>query len=237
MFADVDPLLQRRNGGLELLDRGLDGGALSFLLRHLAVRCAAILAFCSAVWLSRKPALHLDQVGATHLGRRLELGERIVLSGQGRPQAGDVELSRHQIALQMPELGTAHGRIELDQDVAGLDALTVADMDRTHHAGLERLDDLGAAARNDLARRDGDDVDRADARPGQRSAEHGDDGERDRAADRRRRRFDDLERGRQKREFVLSTLYALLRKGDNVFSGLHAALPGADGALRSGRRS
>ena len=145
---------------------------------------------------------------------RLELGERIVLSGQGRAQAGDVELSRHQIALQMPELGTAHGRVELDEDVAGLDALTVADMDRAHHAGLERLDDLGAAARNDLARRDGDNVDRADTRPGQRSAEHGDDGERNGAADRRGRRFDDLERRRQKGEFVLSTLYAPLRKGD-----------------------
>ena len=96
--------------------------------------------------------------------------------------------------------------IELDQDVAGLDALTVAHMDRTHHAGLERLDGLGAAARNDLARRDGDDVDRADTRPGQRSAEHGDEGERNGAADRRGRRFDDLECGRQKREFVLSTL-------------------------------
>ena len=177
---------------------------------------AAIFAFCSAVWLSRKRrCIWIKSDDAS--GGRLEFGERIVLSGQGRPQPGGVELSRHQIALQMPELGTAHRRVELKEDVAGPDALTVADMDRTHHAGLERLDGFGAAARNDFARRDGDNVDRADARPGQRSAEHGDEGERDGAADRRGRSFDDLECGRQKREFVLSTLYALLRKGDNRF--------------------
>src|ERR1700704_2178196 len=126
----------------------------------------------------------------------------------------------------MPEFGTTHGWVELKEDVAGPDALTVADMDRTHHAGLERLDGFGAAAWNDLARRDGDNVDRADTRPGQRSAKHGDEGERNGAADRRGGSFDDFECGRQKREFVLSTLYALLRKGDNVFSGPHAALPG-----------
>ena len=168
---------------------------------------AATLAFCSAVWLTRKRrCIWIKSDGA--LGR-LELGGRIVLSGQGRTQPCDIELSRDEVALRMPELGPAHGRIELDKDVAGLDALAVTDMDRTHDAGLERLDGLGAAARNDLAGRDGDNVDRADARPGQRNAEHGDDRGRDGAADRRGRRLDDLERRRQKREFVLSTLFAL----------------------------
>jgi hypothetical protein len=32
----------------------------------------------------------------------------------------------------MAELGTAHGRVKLDKDVAGPDALTVAHMDGTH---------------------------------------------------------------------------------------------------------
>ena len=50
-------------------------------------------------------------------------------------------------------------RIELDQDVAFLDALTVPDVDRADDADLEGLDDLGAAARHDLAGRRGDDVD------------------------------------------------------------------------------
>src|SRR5215831_6560229 len=123
----------------------------------------------------------------------------------------------------MPELGTAHGRVKLDKGVAGPDALTVADVDRTHHSGLKRLDRFGSAGRNDLARRHGDNVDRADARPGERNAEHGDNGESDGAADRRRGSLDDLECGRQKREFVLATLFTILRKLDNVPSGLHGA--------------
>ena len=41
-----------------------------------------------------------------------------------------------------------------------------------------------------------------EARPGERDAEQRDDGGADRAADRRRRRLDDLERGRQERELV-----------------------------------
>ena len=234
-FANFNPLLQRRNDGLELLDRGLDGGAFGFLLRHLPIY-GGNLGILFGGLADQEAAMHLDQVGWRILGR-LELGERIVLPGQGRTQPRGVELSRHQIALRMPELGTAHGRIELDKDVVGIDALAVADMDRTHDAGLERLDGLGTAARNDLARRHGDDVDRADARPGQRDAEHGDDREGDGAADRRRGRLDDLECGRQKREFVLSTPYARLRKDYNIFSGPHAALPGADRALHIGRRS
>src|SRR2546430_13678921 len=112
----------------------------------------------------------------------------------------------------MPELGTAHGRVELKEDVAGPDVLTVTDMDRTHHSGLKRLDRFGSAGRNDLARCHGDNVDRADARPGERNAEHGDDGESDGAADRRRGCLDGLECGWQKREFVLPTLFALPRE-------------------------
>ena len=234
-FSDFDPFLQRRNDGLELLDRGLDGGAFGFLLRHLPFYGGNLRVLFSGL-ADQEAAMHLDQVGWCTLGR-LERGERIVLPGQGRPQPRGVELRRHQIALRMPELGAAHGRIELKKDVAGTDALAVADVDRTHHAGLERLDGLGAAARNDLARRHGDNVDRADARPGQRNAENGDDGESNGAADRRGGSLDDLEGGRQKREFVLSTVFALLRKGDDVFSGLHAALPGADRGLHIGRRS
>src|SRR5262245_27053542 len=135
----------------------------------------------------------------------------------------------------MPELGTAHGRIELEKNVASIYLLTIADMDATHDACLERLDCLGAAARNDLAGRHGDNVERADARQGQRNAEHGDDGESDGAANRRGGSFDDFEGGRQELELTLSTI--LLRKGDNVFSGPHAALPGADRELHIGRRS
>src|ERR687888_338395 len=107
--------------------------------------------------------MHLDQVGWRSVGR-IELGERIVLPGQCRTQARDFKLSRHQIALQSPELGAAHGWIELDKGVAGADTLAVADMDGAHDAGLERLYGLSAAGWNDLAGRDGDNIDCANAR-------------------------------------------------------------------------
>ena len=68
----------------------------------------------------------------------------------------------------MVAFGLGHGRIELDQHVAGLDALPITDVDRANDAGLERLDHLGAAGRNDLARRGGDDVDAPQGGPNQR---------------------------------------------------------------------
>src|SRR6266545_4975692 len=180
--------------------------------------------------------MHLDQVGWRSVGR-IELGEGIVLPRQRRTQPRDFKLRRHQIALQTPELGAAHSWIEFDKGVAGADALAVADMDGAHDAGLERLYGLGPAAWNDLARGDGHNIDRANARPCERDAEHGDDGESNGAANWRGRSLNNFECGRQKREFVLATVFVLLRKGDNVPSGPHVALPGADRGLHIGRRS
>ena len=40
--------------------------------------------------------------------------------------------------LQMPEFGTAHGRIELDQNIASPNVLTVADVNCAHHAALDQ---------------------------------------------------------------------------------------------------
>src|SRR5262249_56849838 len=111
---------------------------------------------------------------------------------------------RDEIAAQMVALGLVHGRIELDQHLAGLDALPIAHMDRAHHSGLERLDDLGAPAGDDLSRCRRNDVDLAERRPYERQAEHGDDGYADGAANWRGRRLDDLERRRQERELVSS---------------------------------
>src|SRR5262249_37383427 len=136
----------------------------------------------------------------------------------------------------MSELGTTHSRVELDKDVTGTDALAVTDMNRTHDAGLEWLNDLAATARNNLSRRDGDNVDRADTCPRQRCDEHGDDGDSNGAAGWRGGSFDNLERGRQKREFVISTVVALFRKGNNVSKGPHAVMPGADKGLHIDRR-
>ena len=61
-FADLDPLLQRRNGGLELLDRCLDGGAFSFLLRHLPFDGGKLRILFGGL-AEQEAAMHLDQVG------------------------------------------------------------------------------------------------------------------------------------------------------------------------------
>src|ERR1035437_6213601 len=127
----------------------------------------------------------------------------------------------------MPKIGTAHGRIELDEDVSGLHALAVLDMDGAYNAGLKRLDNLSPAARNDLARGHGDDIDRTQAGPGQSNTEHGNDRCADRPTDRRRRRLDNLESRRQESNVILiAVLGPLGRKGDDLLSGLHIALPG-----------
>jgi hypothetical protein len=110
-------------------------------------------------------------------------------------------------------------------------------MDRPDNTSLERLDRLGAATRNDLAGRDSDNIHGAEARPGDCNAENGYDGESNGAADRRRWGLHDLQRGWEKGKFVLATLLAFFWKGDNVFSGLHGALPGADIGSHIGRRS
>ena len=101
-------------------------------------------------------------------GLKLASGSSV---GQRRLQPRDVELRARSDRFAVPALRVVHGRIELDQHVAGFDRLAVLDVDRAHHAGLERLDDLGAAGRNDLAGGRGDDVDLAEARPRQRDAE------------------------------------------------------------------
>src|SRR5262245_6271977 len=77
--------------------------------------------------------------------------------------------------------------IELDEDIAGFDALAVADANRAHDPGLERLDDFSAAGGNDLAWRGGDDVDFTQASPGKGQTEEADDRCADGAAGRRRR--------------------------------------------------
>ncbi len=84
------------------------------------------------------------------IGRRHEIRQWIAI-GQFRLQPRHVELSGHEIDFVMFPFRLVHGRIEFDQGLAGLDHLSVANMDGPHDAGLEWLDDLGTPARNDLA--------------------------------------------------------------------------------------
>ncbi len=111
----------------------------------------------------------------------------------------------------MGDVGGVAGGIELDQQVAGLDRLAVAHMDGLDHPGLERLDHLVAAMDDDLARRGRHDVDLAEKRPRQADAEYQDDHRAERAADRRGRRLDDFQCGRQ--EFGFDAV-AAARRGE-----------------------
>ena len=58
----------------------------------------------------------------------------------------------------MTKFCPAHCRIELNENVTGLDALSILNVDRAHHSGLERLYNLGTAAWDNLARRCGNDI-------------------------------------------------------------------------------
>ena len=53
--------------------------------------------------------------------------------------------------MQMIAFGLVHGRIELDQDLARFDGLSIAHMNCADHTGLERLNDFGAPARNNFS--------------------------------------------------------------------------------------
>ena len=68
-------------------------------------------------------------------------------------------------------VGIRHGGIELDQRLAGADALAVADqygVDDPRRAGLDQLDVVGG---DQLARCRGDDIDAAKDEPEQRDGE------------------------------------------------------------------
>ena len=93
-----------------------------------------------------------------------------------------------------------HGGVELDQRLAGLDRLPVMHMDGANHAGLERLDQLGAAARDDLALREATMSTWPKQAQTSASANTAMMVRRSRGRRGDARRFDDLERGRQKGE-------------------------------------
>ena len=235
-LADVDALLQHRYRRLQLRDARRSGRPLRFLLALLAFDLGELGILFGAL-ADQELTMHLDLRGACAL-RRPEGGKRILCERRTQPR--DVELGRDEIALLAFAVGFRHGRIEFDQNVAGLYALPVADVDGANNARLERLDQLGAPARHDLAGRGRDDIDAAERRPRQREAEHRDDARADRAPDRRRRRFSDLERRRQERDFLLAAASRNrgFRKRDDISaSGRHGYRPADNGGLRNARSS
>src|SRR5262249_22218571 len=172
---------------------------------------------------------------------RTKLRYWITTAAQGCEQGGNIALRRGKVAAQMVAFSFVHGRIELDQELPSLDALPVADVDGPHHTGLERLDDFGAPTRDDFSRRRGDDIDLAKRRPGQGQAKQRNDRHTNGPPDRRGRRLEDFQGGRQKGELMLVTALWSRRKRDDVLggalSGLHGFRPAGDGARRSGRQS
>ena len=82
-------------------------------------RCAASLALCSARWLIRN--CDASRPGRRRIGRRPE-GDRIVLGRASAARSRATSSSAATRSLFCRPCRLRHGRIELDQDVAGLDA-------------------------------------------------------------------------------------------------------------------
>src|SRR5215472_17319780 len=162
-LADVDARLDDRDHGLELMDGGGGCGLLGLLLRLLTVERAELGAVLGH--LVQQELTMGAQQRRVGIGGRREVGKRIVPGGQRRAQPRPVELLGEEVAAQVIAFRGVHGRIELDQHVAGLDRLSVLHPNGSHNPGLERLDDLGAAARHDLSTRRRNDVDRAPPGP------------------------------------------------------------------------
>ena len=71
----------------------------------------------------------------------------------------------------LEDMGVPYLAIELDQRLAGADALPVADQYRVDDPGGAGLDELDVVGGDQLARRRGDDVDPAEHKPEQRGRE------------------------------------------------------------------
>ena len=136
-----------------------------------------------------------------------EVGQRIVARRPApRAVAASSSCVGHEVALQMVALGGVHRRIELDQHVARLDRLAVltwiARTTPVSNGWMTLVRPLGtilpvAEATMSIVPQD--------AQASASAEEHAIDG-RDRAADRRRRRLDDLERRRQERELFAASV-------------------------------
>jgi hypothetical protein len=219
---------------LELRAARQSGRSFRFLLILLAIDLGELGVLFGELT-DKKLTMHLDLRGAGAL-RRPEGSKRILR--ERRAQARDIEFGRKKIAFLALLVGFRHGWVELDQNVAGPHALSIAYVDSADNARLEWLDHLGAPAWHDLARRGCDDIDASQRRPYQREAEDRHDTRRDRAPDRRRRRFGDFERCRQESNFVLVAAKLGSRKCDDVSaSGLHECQLADSGVLRNARSS
>ena len=118
--------------------------------------------------------------------------------------AQDFRPCRGEFGARALDIGLGARTVELDQHVAGLDQGAIGDANVFDPAGLQRLDDLDPPGRLELALRGGDDVDVAEIGPHEGRQDKGADGPQECDMDRRRRRFQDLERRRQ--EFAIAEI-------------------------------
>ena len=130
---------------------------------------------------------------------RLRRNERGLAAHDFRPRRG-------KFGARPLHIGLGRRAVEFDQHVARLHKRAIGDPNVFDPAGLQRLDDLHPTGRLELALRSGDDVDMAEIGPHEGRQDKGADGPQERDIDRRRRRFQDLERRRE--EFAIAEIGA-----------------------------
>jgi len=126
------------------MDGGRDRGLLGFFLRLLAGERGDLGSVFGRL-VEQKLSLGTDQCWVC-ISRRREVSHRIVPRGERRAKPRDIQLLGEEVVAQVIAFRRVHGRIELDQYVAGFDRLPVLHPNGAYHTGLERLDDLGATA-------------------------------------------------------------------------------------------
>src|SRR6185437_4583073 len=115
-LTDLGLLLEQRNELGDLSDGSGAGGALSLLLRLLAIEGRELRAMLGRL-VQEKAALRRDQRCARAL-RRLETGQRIGTVCQRCAQSCDIELCGDEVPVKMLPLGVADRRIELNEEIA-----------------------------------------------------------------------------------------------------------------------
>ena len=236
--AHVDALLQGRDEVLLRRDGLPQLVAFGGLLRPLGVERGDVRRQLSEIG-GENPVLALaqrrrDAVRPVDRRRRIEAmrlraQERGLAAQDFRPRGSKLRARAFRV-------GQGRRAVELDQHVARLHERAVADANGLDLAGFQRLDDLDLSRRLKLALRGGDDVDAAEIGPGEGGDDEGADDPQEGDMDRRRRRLQDLERGRE--EFPVAEIHSRsLEPRQRARAGERAGWRSAPGRRAGPRRS
>src|SRR5450755_1530641 len=179
LLTNCDPLLKDREHRFEFVDRGRDRGKFGLLLSPLTVKGGTFRTLLFDLMVEKLTLNCNLRRGCAR--RRPKAGGGIGVSTEGCAKPCDVQFGACEIALKVFQLCYIHRGVKFDQNVASLDALTIANSDGANNAGFERLYDLGPASWDDLSRRRADNIDMAERCPGQRHAEQRNDSAANRA--------------------------------------------------------